>query len=284
MNNVRRSSITVDNLTSPVLEAGDTTASEAVVFVHGSPGCGAEFERLVGETGEFTRAIAIDMPGFGAADKPHPREFIYDVPNMGIHLARAVDQLGVTRVHWVGHDFGGAWSLLAAVFDPLKTVSISMINSGMMRGMRWHRLARVYRTPLLGEAFMGVANKQGFQRTLSELPQADLDLMWDNFDRDTRRAILALYRATDMEAQTAQLPQLRLLSQQWQSIVIFGADDPFLPARFAERNKEALVNAEVHLIEGAGHWPHLEAPETVSGLLEPFLRQAQSRPAHSALA
>jgi pimeloyl-ACP methyl ester carboxylesterase len=97
--------------------------------------------------------------------------------------------------------------------------------------------------------------------------------MWRNFDRRTRRAILALYRATDMEAQTAQLPQMRLLASQWPSTVIFGADDPYLPAKFAARNKESLPNAAVHLIRGAGHWPHLERPEAVSGLLVPFLRE-----------
>jgi pimeloyl-ACP methyl ester carboxylesterase len=273
MSEIRHSSVVVDGLSSPVIEAGSAGASEAVVYVHGSPGCGAEFERLVGETGEFARAIALDMPGFGQADKPHPREFIYDVPNMGVHLAKAADQLGVERVHWVGHDFGGGWASIAAVFDPLKTASISMINSGMMRGVRWHYLARIYRTRVLGEAFMAIANKRGFQRTLSELSAADIDLMWTNFDRRTRRAILALYRATDIEAQTAQLPQLRLLSQQWPSIVVFGADDPYLPAKFAERNKEAFVNAEVHLLEGAGHWPHLEQPEAVSAVLLPFLRE-----------
>ncbi len=273
MSTIRRASVVVDGLISPTIESGDPAAAEAVVFVHGSPGCGAEFERLVGETGEFARAIALDMPGFGQADKPSPRDFIYDVPNMGVHLAKLVEQLGVERVHWVGHDFGGGWASIAAVFDPLKTASISMINSGMMRGVRWHYLARIYRTRLLGEVFMAIANKQGFKRTLSELPPADIDLMWKNFDRRTRRAILALYRATDIEAQTAQLPQLRLLSPQWQSIVIFGADDPYLPSKFAERNREAFINADVHLLEDAGHWPHLEAPEAVSAQLLPFLRE-----------
>lgn len=284
MSNARRSTVTVDSLISPVIEAGDPAAREAVVFVHGSPGCADEFARLVGETGEFARAIAVDMPGFGQASKPHPRDFVYDVPNMGVHLALTLDELGVERAHFVGHDFGGAWSMLAAVYDPMRVASLSMINSGLMRGMRWHRLARLYRTPLAGELFMAIANEQGFKRTLRELPPADLDVMWKNFDRRSRRAILALYRATDMEAQTAQLPQIRLLASQWQSTVIFGVDDPYLPVKFAERNKESLPNATVHLIDGAGHWPHLEKPDAVSAALLPFLRQAQSRPAHSVYA
>ena len=155
----------------------------------------------------------------------------------------------------------------------MRVASLSMINSGLMRGMRWHRLARLYRTPIAGEAFMAIANEWGFKRTLRDLPAADLEVMWRNFDRRSRRAILALYRATDIETHSAQLPQVRLLAAQWPSIVVFGADDPYLPRRFAERNREALPNASVHLIDGAGHWPHLEAPNRVSELLIPFLRE-----------
>jgi pimeloyl-ACP methyl ester carboxylesterase len=269
---LRRSSAVLDGIASPVIEAGDPAATEAVVYVHGSPGCGEEFVRLVEQTGEFARAITLDMPGFGQAGKPHPRDFIYDVPNIGVHLAQLTEQLGVDRVHWVGHDFGGAWSLLAAVYDPQRTASLSMINSGVMRGTRWHWLARIYRTRLLGEAFMLIANEQGFKRTLSELPEADVELIWKNFDRDTRRAVLALYRATDIEAQSAQIPQLRLLSAGWPAIVVFGADDPYLPSRYAARNKEALTQATVHLVEGAGHWPHLTHHDQVADLLLPFLR------------
>lgn len=255
-----------------MLQAGDDSSREAVVFVHGSPGCADEFKRLVGETGEFARAVALDMPGFGQADKPSPRDFIYDVPNVGVHLAKMLDELGVERVHFVGHDFGGGWAMLAGAFDPTRVASMSMINSGLMRGMRWHRLARLYRTPVAGEIFMAIANERGFRHTLRDLPSGDLDVMWRNFDRRSRRAILALYRSTDMGTQTAQLAQIRMLAANWQSIVIFGAEDPYLPASFAERNKEALPNASVHLIEGAGHWPHLEAPDDVSQLLIPFLR------------
>lgn len=275
MAELRRSSVSVDGLASPIIESGESGAREAVVFVHGSPGCGEEFAGLVGKAGEFGRAIALDMPGFGQAAKPSPADFIYDVPNMGVHLAGIVRELGVERVHYVGHDFGGAWSLIAAVYEPLAIGSLTMINSGMMRGTRWHKIARVYRTPVLGELFMAIANKQGFQRTLSELPQSDIDLMWSNFDRRSRQAILALYRSTDIEQQTAQLPQLRLLGQQWPALVIFGADDPFLPSRLAHRNREALVQADVHLIAGAKHWPHLTHEQAVADLLMPFLRQSR---------
>lgn len=275
---VAQTDVHVDGLRSPVLEAGDASSSEAVVFVHGSPGCGGEFRDLVERTGEFARAVAPDMPGFGQADKPSPSEFRYDVPNLGVHLARMLDGLGVERAHFVGHDFGGAFSLLAAAYDPARVGSMTMINSGMMRGARWHRLARLYRTPVAGELFMRVANEAGFKRTLSDLPADALDEMWRNFDRPTRRAIIALYRNTDLAIQHEQLPMIRLMAANWPALVIFGEQDPYLPAALAARNREALPLAEVHKLPRSGHWPHLDDPNGVAELLMPFLQAQVERP------
>lgn len=263
--------LTIDGITSPYIQAGDPDASEAVVFTHGSPGCAAEFERLIAETSEFARAVAIDMPGFGGADKPSPKKFEYSVPNIGVHLARQLDALGIERAHLVGHDFGGAFNLLAAAYSPERVASIAMINSGMMRGYRWHRIARMYRMPVVGETFMAIANKRGFEYAMRDLPDWLVDQMWSNFDRPTRRAILALYRNTDMVGQAAMLPQVRLLAMNWPAIVIFGEQDPYLPASLAGRNTESLPRATVHMIAGAGHWPHAEAPEETAALLIPFL-------------
>lgn len=265
--------LTIDGITSPYIEAGSAEADEAVVFTHGSPGCAAEFEQLVTATGEFSRAVAIDMPGFGGADKPSPKRFEYSVPNIGVHLARQLEALGVKRAHLVGHDFGGAFNLLAAAYSPERVASIAMINSGMMRGYRWHRIARMYRTPIIGEAFMAIANKRGFEYAMRGQPDWLVEQMWSNFDRATRRAILALYRNTDMNGQAALLPQMRLLAMNWPAIVIFGEDDPFLPASLAARNIESLPRASVHMIGGAGHWPHAEAPEATAAALLPFLRE-----------
>ncbi len=273
---IRNGSLTIDDLTSPYLESGPENATEAVIFTHGSPGCSQEFTRLLKETGTFARAIAIDMPGFGRADKLSPKDFNYDAPNIGIHLAKQLEELNVTKAHFVGHDFGGAFNLIAATYNPLQVGSISMINSGLMRGMRWHKIARLYRTPLIGELFMAVMNERGFKHTFRALPQEDLNIMWKNLDRPTRKAILALYRATDLEPLTASLPQLRLLASQWPAIVVFGEDDPYMPTRFVPRNKESLPNAEIHMIKGAGHWPHLEKPDEVSARLIQFLRQVTS--------
>ena len=53
---MRTTEVIVDGVRSPVLEAGAEGAEEAVVFVHGNPGCGADWTRLLGASGTFSRS------------------------------------------------------------------------------------------------------------------------------------------------------------------------------------------------------------------------------------
>jgi pimeloyl-ACP methyl ester carboxylesterase len=59
---MKHTSVRVDGISSPLLEAGPREAAEAVVFVHGNPGSIADWTSLVASVGEFARALAMDMP------------------------------------------------------------------------------------------------------------------------------------------------------------------------------------------------------------------------------
>lgn len=271
MAKVRETEVSVAGMRSPVLEAGPAGAREAVVYVHGNPGSRLDFRDLVARTGEFARALAPDMPGFGDAGKPHPRVFNYTALGLGVHLAGMLEQLGVERAHFVGHDFGGPFAIGAVLHRPNGAGSLSFINTGILRGYRWHKWARIWRTPVLGELYMLLTNEARFKAGFRRLPADFVDQMWRHFDKRTRRAVLALYRATSIEDASALSAPLRSLDLP--SIVIWGVHDRYVPVQFAEGNREALPRAEVHLIQKAGHWPFIDRPDEVAGILLPFLRQ-----------
>jgi pimeloyl-ACP methyl ester carboxylesterase len=271
MAELREGSIECEGVRSPYIEAGPAAATEAVVYVHGNPGSSADFRDLVARTGEFARAIAIDVPGFGRADKPHPHDFDYTAAGLGIHLAHQLEQLGIEHVHFVGHDFGGPFAIFATLYNPQRTASLSFVNSGMLRGYRWHRWARIWRTPVLGELAMKIMNEAGFKRTMSGLPADFVDEMWRNFDSRTRRAVLRLYRTTDTEDQAMAVPLLRAADIPCK--VVWGDCDSFIDARFAKRNLESFPSATVSMITGAGHWPFIDRPDEVAEALLPFLRE-----------
>jgi pimeloyl-ACP methyl ester carboxylesterase len=103
--NMRESSVNIDGVRSSVVESGPVDSDEAVVFIHGNPGSIRDWESLERGVGEFGRALAMDMPGFGDADKP--TDFDYSVPGYASFLGRLLAKLSVRHAHLVMHDFGG---------------------------------------------------------------------------------------------------------------------------------------------------------------------------------
>jgi pimeloyl-ACP methyl ester carboxylesterase len=92
--------IIIDGIRSPLLQFGPASSDEAVVFVHGNPGSIRDWGALARSVGEFGRAVAIDMPGFGAADKP--ANFDHSVGGYARHLSKLMADrpFGIARFRW----------------------------------------------------------------------------------------------------------------------------------------------------------------------------------------
>jgi pimeloyl-ACP methyl ester carboxylesterase len=246
------------------------------VFLHGNPGSRRDWDDLLSRVAPFARALALDMPGFGHADKPE--DFSYTVEGYGRFLESALEELAVERAHLVLHDFGGPWGLEWAARNAERLASAVLINTGALVGYRWHYLARIWRTPLAGEAFQAATTRSGLRMALRHgnprgLPRAFVDRMYDDMDSGTSRAILRLYRASgDPNAiGKRQADALRPLDRP--ALVIWGAHDPYIPMQMAARQREAFPSAEIAVLEDSGHWPFVDDPEAVGRLVEPFLRR-----------
>jgi pimeloyl-ACP methyl ester carboxylesterase len=275
---VRSGEISVDGIRSPLIEAGPPQSAEAVVFLHGNPGSHADWENLAGRVGEFGRTIAFDMPGFGQADKP--RDFGYRIEDYEAYIGGALDELGISRVHLVVHDFGGAFGFCWGAGHPEALASVVMFNTGTWTTGRWHQAARLWRRPVVGELVMAVTNRRTWRKRMSAgpdpLPEAIIDRMYDDFDRGTRRAVLRLYRATPLPYPPASdwLATLRSLDRP--ALIVWGASDPFLGQRRVEDLKQPFPSAQVSFLEGSGHFPFADNPEGSAQAVVPFL-QSQVR-------
>lgn len=270
---IQRGEIVVGGVRSPLIRSGRGIAGEAVVFVHGNPGSRLDFEDLLARVGEFAPAVAFDMPGFGEADKP--AAFDYTVQGYARFLAGALEELGIRRAHLVLHDFGGPFGLAWAADHPDALASVVLINTVVLIGYRWHYLAKIWRTRVLGELFQATATRTGFRLLLKHgnphgLPRPFVDRMYDDFDRRTRRAVLKLYRATSPSAGEPLAQALRKLDRP--AVVVWGKHDPYIPVRQAHLQRTAFPRAEVVILEGSGHWPFADDPERVAAIVVPFLR------------
>jgi pimeloyl-ACP methyl ester carboxylesterase len=283
---VIRDAVTVSGIRSPYLHAGATDAREAVVFVHGNPGPAEDWRRLVARTGAFARAVAPDLPGFGGADKPDG--FNYTIDGYARHLGGILDQLGIHRVHLVLHDFGGPWGLTWAVGHPDRFASVTLVNIGVLPGYRWHYLARIWRTPLLGEIFFRTATYPAFRLMLRHgnprgLPHDVLKRMYRDLKNPAvQRAVLRLYRATDDAAASSVHLHDRLRELDRPALVVWGAHDPYLSVRYAERQRETFPHAEVVILNDSGHWPMIDNPVAVEQPVLGFLSALISGPPRNA--
>ena len=277
--------VVVRGVRSPLFAAGDPRAREAVVFVHGNPGSREDFAPLVERVGRFARAVALDMPGFGAADRP--ADFPYTVEGYADHLGACLAELGIARAHLVLHDFGGPWGLAWAMAHPDAFASATLVDTGVLLDYRWHRMARLWRTPVVGElitALMSLGGRAAFARAIATpaggraLPRAFTDRMHRDIDRGTRRAILRLYRATSDVAARAEQQRAALAPLDRPCLVVWGAHDPYIPVSYAERQRAAFPHARVEVLADSGHWPMGDDPDRFERVVADFLEEMIAPP------
>jgi pimeloyl-ACP methyl ester carboxylesterase len=277
---LRDGRISVGEVSSPVVEAGPAGAREAVVFVHGNPGSRTDWLALVRAAGGVGRALALDMPGFGQADKP--RDYPYRVSTYAEFLQGALEQLGVERVHLVVHDFGGPFGLLWGLQHADAWASVALINIGVLPGYRWHAMARRWRTPVLGELLHAWIPRWAWRRAMQSsnpkgLPAQFVDKMYDDYDRATRHAVLALYRATPDPREAAATVGPALAELRKPALVVWGANDRFADVKYAERQREFFDVRDVVILPDSGHWPFQDDPPAVEEALIAFLSAQVAR-------
>jgi len=246
--------------------------AEAVVFVHGSPGPLDDWEGLAEPAAALARVVAMDMPGYGRSARP--RDFDYTVDGYARFLGDLLDQLQVDRAHLVLHDFGGAWGLRWGLDHPDRLASVTFINCGLLDGYRWHTFARIWQTPILGEIAQCATTAWGMQRALDRLnpkpmPRRFVERVLRYADWGHKRAVLKLYRASRHLGQTTlALPDVAKILPV---CVIWGAEDPFIDVRFAAQQRRHFPAAQLHVLDGLGHWPFLDDLEAVRSPLIRFL-------------
>jgi pimeloyl-ACP methyl ester carboxylesterase len=243
--------------------------SDAAVplYVHGVPDSSDAWLEFLARSG----GLAPDLPGFGRSGKPG--SLSYTIEEYADFLEAFLELVGVERVKLVLHDWG-AVGLAFAQRHPERVERLVAIDVvPFMTGYRWHRTARMWRTPLLGELSMGTINKRVLSfisresnATPGPMPEAWQQSVLAHFDQGTQRAILRLYRSSPPEVLVQAGARLHELDMP--ALVVWGAKDPYIPARFAQAYVDALPNAELLELADAGHWVWFDRPDVIERVVE----------------
>ena len=228
-----------------------------VLYLHGVPTSSDDWIPFLRRTG----GIAPDLFGFGRSSKRGDLDFT--MPGYDRFVEVFLDHVEAERVRLVVHDWGVV-GLLWAQRQPERVDRLVVINAvPLLPGYRWHRVARAWRMPLVGEVAMGL----GIRRVARKLiPAAVVEEAWPYFDQGTQRAILRLYRSSPEDALARA--GLDLGRVTCPALVVWGDREPYIPPDFAEAYAAALGGeTEVEHLSDAGHWAWHDRPDVIDRIV-----------------
>lgn len=236
------------------------------LFLHGVPDTPAMWAPLIAELGlsdDDCRAPA--MPGFV---EPPPSGFdatkeAYVDWYIG-EIERAHADGG--PVDLVGHDWGAIITIRVASLRPDLVRSWCVANALPHPDYKWHRMARMWQTPVLGELIMAATRKEALCKGLhaAGIPADLASTEASHWSPHMRKAILKLYRSAktagvDWWDATANLPE--------RGMVFWGVDDPYVPTWVADKFC-AHTGARLEKQADTGHWSIIERADVLAGLLK----------------
>jgi epoxide hydrolase 4 len=271
--------IDVGRLALHVAELG---CGPAVLLLHGFPAYWADWRtQMEALAAAGFRAIAPDLPGYGESDRL-PDVLDYRLQALSADMAGLIGALGFSKVHVVGHDWGGALAYALASRHPQLVDRLVVINaphpaqlrSALRHFDQWHRswYALVFQLPWLPEwlvcrrwamafSMRGLAVREG------AFSEADVDRYLAAMRLPgAARAALSYYRA---EYRDPVRPPW-LVSQR--TLLLWGERDLALSARvLLPELARHVPDLRVARFANAGHWLHHDLPEVVSRHLIEFL-------------
>jgi 2-hydroxymuconate-semialdehyde hydrolase len=243
-----------------------------VLLLHGFPTSADLWRREAWLIAQRMRVIAPDLIGYGESDKPAEADLTE--PAQAGYVRELLETLGVNEVAIVGHDIGGAIAQMLALDGPLRVQALVLLDSAcfdawpvegvrMIQAVLPEQETALFVEEILREAFvLGIAHQnriepgvvEGYIEPWKEDPAA--------FFRAVRSLTGKGLAGRDAELAGLEVPAL----------IIWGEDDPYLPAELAERLGDAIPLSTVALLPGCSHYVTEDAPQTVGPLLYEFLR------------
>ena len=129
-----------------------TRPSEAVLMLHGNPTWSFYYRDLVKTLAPRLRCIVPDHVGMGLSEKPE--NYAYTLAQRIDDVAALIDRLGITRVHLVVHDWGGAIGFGLAARRPGLVGRIVILNTAAFPSERIPARIALCRTRFPGTALV----------------------------------------------------------------------------------------------------------------------------------
>jgi haloalkane dehalogenase len=246
-----------------------------VLLLHGWPTSSYLWREVMLPIAERNRVLAIDLPGFGASDKPLGVQYgfeLFDRTLDGFLAALDIEEVGLAV-----HDLGGPVGLHWAVHRPQRVTRLALLNTlvypefseavlQFIEACSKPQLREQLTSPAGLEAAMGL----GLADEANLTPEVVAAVREPFQTPEARRALadagIGLEREGFVEI-ARLLPTLQMPVR-----VVYGERDRILPdvGETMARVKADLPQAEVTALPDCGHFLQEEAPAEIGRLLARF--------------
>ncbi len=242
------------------------------VLLHGFPTSSHLWRDLVPILAPRFRAIAPDLLGYGDSDKPEDPAALTVTRQAG-YVRELLEALGVEDPAVVGHDIGGGIAQLLALDGGARTLVLVDSVSFDSWPIEAVLMLQDARDEQVDEEFarmvVGIALEMGMGHP-ERLADEDKEEYLRPWGQDPM-AVIRAARGIDGEGLVGTERALGELDAR--ALVVWGEEDPFQPAEWAERLGEAIPGATVALLPGCSHLVSEDAPEAVLPLIADYLRR-----------
>ena len=234
------------------------------LFLHGVPDTPSMWDPLIAELGlEADQYRAPAMPGFLS---PAPNGFgstKEDYVDWYISEVEAAAKDG--PVDLIGHDWGAIITVRVASLRPDLVRTWCVANALPHPDYKWHSMARMWQTPVLGELITAITRKEQLCKALhaSGIPADLASKEASHWSPHMKKSILRLYRSAKTTG-TEWWPEVQNLPKR--GLVFWGVDDPYVPTEIAEKFC-AETGAELLKQEETGHWSIIERADVLAEAL-----------------
>ncbi|HJR25863.1 MAG TPA: alpha/beta hydrolase [Acidimicrobiales bacterium] len=253
-----------------------------VTFCHGYPSASVDIAPVLDRLGTGVRLLALDLPGFGASDKPLGHPYSIAAASDAVEALWAV--CGVTSTVLAVHDYSVSvgQELLARRAEgglAVELTGVVWMNGGIYPDL--HR-------PTVGQQLLLSDDGAALAAAMDEAMFTDgIRGTWGErvpFDEGAVAAIWASMEESDgarqMHALLHYIAERREHADRWSAalegsdlptVFVWGDLDPVSGAHMIARVEERRVRARIERLADVGHWPTLEAPDEVAAALVSLL-------------